>query len=240
MGAICHRPGLPRGARGDVIPSAPHPMSTRPAAPAVSLEPLEARDVDEAAEVLARAFRDNPGYLAVFGDGDPERRRRALVRVKRGFVRCALRFGVPWVARVDGRIAGVSLTLRPGQYPLPLRGELLVASGPLTCCPRAVVRFARLGAMLSKDHPHDPHHYLFVLGVDPPMQGRGVGGALLRHLNDEADRAGSECYLETDRESSMHMYRRFGYEVTRERHPKGLDVHFWMMTRPGRDDGSAG
>lgn len=208
-------------------------MSTRPQAPA-AVEPLEARDVNEAAEVLARAFLDNPGYLAVFGPGDPEKRRRALVRVKRGFIKCILRYGVPWVARVDGRIAGVSLTLRPGQYPLPLLGELRIASGPLTCSPRACARFARLGAFFTHHHPHQPHHYLFVLGVDPPLQGRGVGSALLQHLNDEADRAGTECYLETDRESSMHLYRHFGYEITKERNPRSLDVHFWMMTRPAR------
>ena len=41
------------------------------------------------------------------------------------------------------------------------------------------------------------HWYLMILGVVPADQGRGIGGALMQPVLEEADREGVPCYLET-------------------------------------------
>ncbi|HEY8376885.1 MAG TPA: GNAT family N-acetyltransferase, partial [Nannocystis sp.] len=71
------------------------------------------------------------------------------------------------------------------------------------------------------------------LGVEPAMQGRQIGSALLRALSARADAAGLPCYLETDREPAMRLYLRHGYEVVGEHVLTELDgVRFWRMERP--------
>jgi ribosomal protein S18 acetylase RimI-like enzyme len=79
----------------------------------------------------------------------------------------------------------------------------------------------------------EPHWYLMILGVDPPHQGRGVGGTLIRPTLARADAEGVRCYLETAKERNLAFYRRHGFEVAAEDDvPDG--PHVWMMTREPR------
>jgi len=81
-------------------------------------------------------------------------------------------------------------------------------------------------------HLTQPHHYLFILGVDPPEQGRGHGRTMLTALNARADASKVPCYLETDRETSVRLYERVGYRViTDARLPAVGDLRMWTMRR---------
>jgi ribosomal protein S18 acetylase RimI-like enzyme len=62
-------------------------------------------------------------------------------------------------------------------------------------------------------HPHEPHWYLPMIGVDPARQGLGLGGALLSHSLKEVDREGLPAYLEATSERSRDLYARYGFEV---------------------------
>ena len=76
-----------------------------------------------------------------------------------------------------------------------------------------------------------PHWYLWLLAVDPPEQGKGVGGELLRRTLREADDSALPCYLETARESNVSLYRRFGFRVLYESRLGGDGPVFWTMLR---------
>src|SRR5262249_25613331 len=78
----------------------------------------------------------------------------------------------------DGALAGVALVVEPEQYPLSLFAYPRLARGALASGWRGVQNLLRIDASLQRPHPKTPHHYLFVLGVLPEMQGRGVAGAL--------------------------------------------------------------
>jgi ribosomal protein S18 acetylase RimI-like enzyme len=81
-------------------------------------------------------------------------------------------------------------------------------------------------------HPKDPHHYLFIVGVEPSQQGRGHGRAMLAALNARADASGLPCYLETDRESSVRLYESVGYRVlTDVRLGTVNHLRMWAMRR---------
>ena len=50
---------------------------------------------------------------------------------------------------------------------------------------------------VERRHPHEPHYYLSMLGVDPPAQRHGMGSALLGPMLARCDEEGVGAYLET-------------------------------------------
>ncbi len=204
---------------------------------APGVEALEARELTNAASVLARAFRDNPGITAMLGTKNPERRLSLLERLTPVLTRAYRDHAEAWIVRApDGTIAGVALTAAPDGYPPRPAMELQIAWDVMRALP--LVTTARLGvsdAILRHYHMQGRHHYLFMLGVSPERQGQGYGGALLRALSTRANDGRLPCYLETDKLSSVRLYERHGYVVTRQRTFPGLpDLTLWCMRREPR------
>ena len=50
---------------------------------------------------------------------------------------------------------------------------------------------------MARYHPHEPHWYLPLIGIDPAHQGKGLGGVLMKHATDICDRDGVPAYLES-------------------------------------------
>jgi ribosomal protein S18 acetylase RimI-like enzyme len=63
-------------------------------------------------------------------------------------------------------------------------------------------------------HPHEPHWYLPLIGVDPAYQGRGIGAALLRHALSICDRQRKIAYLEATSPRNKELYARHGFVET--------------------------
>ena len=86
--------------------------------------------------------------------------------------------------------------------------------------------FERMG----ETHPHEPHHYLFLLGTRPEWQSRGIGSALMRLVLELCDRDAMPAYLEATSERNKGLYLRHGFEVTGEiKLPDGPSM--WPMWR---------
>jgi ribosomal protein S18 acetylase RimI-like enzyme len=82
-------------------------------------------------------------------------------------------------------------------------------------------------------HPHEPHHYLFLLGTRPQWQSRGIGSALMRPVLEVCDRDAMPAYLEATSEGNKGLYLRHGFEVVGEiRLPDGPSM--WPMWRAPR------
>ena len=202
------------------------------------VRPLSNPDADAAATLLGRAFQDNPAYRALLPHLSDDARARAVKRVKLGFTEAAIRWQEASAVRVGGALAGVSLVCAPGQYPPRVAAFLRHARGCMTTGWRGSMSFLRADLYITRKHLPGPHYYLFVLGVDPAFQRRGLGRVLLAALSEKADAAGVPCYLETDKPSSVELYRSAGYEVVTEEDVPGVPgMHLWTMKRapcPGR------
>ena len=82
-------------------------------------------------------------------------------------------------------------------------------------------------------HPHEPHHYLFLLGTRPEWQSRGIGSALIQPVLELCDRDALPAYLEATSEGNKRLYLRHGFEVTGEiKLPDGPSM--WPMWRTPR------
>lgn len=66
---------------------------------------------------------------------------------------------------------------------------------------------------MGRYHPPEPHWYLPFIGIDPARQGRGYGGALMRHALAACDRDRAPAYLESSKPKNIPLYERHGFEL---------------------------
>lgn len=192
----------------------------------------------ETARVLGRAFVDDPLIRAILPpiDDASERARRMgqLFAIALASQRSS---GQPVVGILHDGSVGAAAIIE--QVPKPPTLASIVLHG-FTLIP-ALARTGGTGGMrraiavldvLSHNRPSQPHLYLNVLGVEPHLQGRHFGIALLDWLRDQIglrkDLIG--VYLETATETNVAYYSHRGYRVTGEIYPLG--VHMWQMLQP--------
>jgi GNAT superfamily N-acetyltransferase len=185
-------------------------------------------DLAALAPVLARAFSGDPltrWLVPPGGERSLERRRRLFAwQLER-----ALPLGLSH-ATEDLRAAALWLPWEARLLPLPRRLRLLPEALRVVGSRRAPTRIVGIGAVRRR-RPRIPHRYLAVLGVDPPLQGRGVGSALLRAGVGSCDAAGVPAYLETSGRRNLPLYERHGFRITGEvRVPFGGPT-VWLLWR---------
>jgi GNAT superfamily N-acetyltransferase len=194
----------------------------------VEIRPLDRSEYDVAADVLADAFLDDPGWVAV----GPDRRRHRRWVVRR-YHRAALavirRYGRPiYGAFEDWRLVGVAATFSAGLYPPPAWTFAYYVPGFLAAGPGPIVRGLRFSAIQERGHPHDEHVYLWFLAVDPRHQRGGVGRALLARVYEDAT---APVYLDTANPANVPYYASNGFEeIGSEPAPRGTTM--WFMRRP--------
>jgi ribosomal protein S18 acetylase RimI-like enzyme len=201
-----------------------------------AIEParLESAQVKPAATVLARAFHTNPGMI--WTNPDERSRPRKLTWFMSVASTIGERYGE--VYTTPGGIEGAAIWMPPGQTTVSL-GQMVRAgflAAPLRLGVNSFLKFMRVFSRFEHEHkktvPGD-HWYLFVVGVDPPKQGQGIGSALMAPGLRKADEARLPCYLETDRPEDVIIYQKRGFEVV-EKLSVGDSPPFWTMKRPAR------
>lgn len=189
--------------------------------------------IDRYADVLARAFEDDPGAVWLLPD-DGTRRQRLREKF-RGTLRRGLRFGVVETAVHEPLGAAVWISIEEAsstRFPVSLRRSYF--SLVLDLGISAFVRFAAMNSYLDRYHRRDApgqHWYLAVVGVDPEGQSRGVGSELIRPMLSRADRERFVCYLETTRERNVPFYEKHGFAVVRHGNLPLGGPPFWTMLR---------
>ncbi|OLT45446.1 hypothetical protein BJF85_18920 [Saccharomonospora sp. CUA-673] len=179
----------------------------------VTVTPAAPVHVEEAAQVLAGALRDDAMMSAFVGERPNDREKR-LTHLYEVFVREGLRHGAVDLARAEGEsdVLGVAVWSAPGRT----RGTRTQQLRDLRSYARAfglrhLLGARRLESTLHAARPGEPHWYLAVIGVHPAGHGRGVGSTLLRTRLSTIDRAGTPTYLEASTERSAALYARFGF-----------------------------
>jgi len=92
-------------------------------------------------------------------------------------------------------------------------------------------------AYLDREHKRlmtRPHWYLWAIGVEPAHQRQGIGGQLLQPVLAQADEEQVPCYLETQVESNLSFYRKWGFVVVGEGRVLEQSLPMWMMVREPR------
>jgi len=82
-------------------------------------------------------------------------------------------------------------------------------------------------------HPEDSHWYLPAMGVDPRVQGKGYGAALLGESLGACDESCPLAYLESTNPTNVAFYQRHGFDVIGKIQIDGSPV-LTRMLRDGR------
>lgn len=184
--------------------------------------------------MLGRAFVDDPLLRAIVGAEPAHNRAQRMGRLFGVILGSHRRDGQPVLGVInEGRVAGAAIIEQVGR---PAGGWATAAAG-LAFLP-AIIKAVGLGGVrraltvvdeLARNRPPEPHLYLTVLGVEPALQGRHYGAALLDYLGEQAalrrDLAG--VYLETATAANVAYYTKAGYETIGEIAPLGVRV--WRM-----------
>jgi GNAT superfamily N-acetyltransferase len=189
-------------------------------------------DVEACARVLARAFHDDPGTMLI--EPDAERRRAIFPAFFRTFVVASLASGGDLVVP-EGEVLGLASWFGPDSHAPAdaAMGEAGMAEVVDAFGPAATQRMVEMTGELERQHKArmtGPHLRLEFFGVDPEVQGRGIGGALMQHGHRRADALGLPCYLETFTEENVRYYEHRGYGVMGTYHV-GEGVPVYAMRR---------
>lgn len=186
-------------------------------------------DREQILGVLVRGMRDNPLHIAAFGADAATRELRIrhmfeLAFRRPGFLDHAL------VARLPGGgVIGVCGVLAPGACVPSATEQVKLLPGLLGLGAGNAGRVMRWMGAWSRHDPKTRHWHVGPVAVDAPLQGLGIGSAMLHELCRRLDVAGEEAYLETDKEANVRFYRKAGFEVVAE--AKVLGTPNWFMRR---------
>jgi ribosomal protein S18 acetylase RimI-like enzyme len=183
-----------------------------------------AAEAERAIATLTLAFSADPATRWAFPD--PEQYLTWFPRFARAFGGRAFEHGTAHCA--EG-YAGVALWLPPGVTP----DEAAMGSVFQRGVPEQDQEpmFAVLEQMASY-HPHEPHWYLPLLGVDPTRQRQGVGSALLEHAVALCDQARQVAYLESSNPANVPLYERHGFEVVGKIQAGSSPTFYPMVRKP--------
>lgn len=177
---------------------------------------------------MARAFDDDP-IANWFAVQDKHRARRVYDFMKVAVHRLTMPFGEVYTT---DEIQGGACWNPPGTWKMGPLQQLMMTPAMISVC-----SFKRLpGVMkglntIEKDHPAKPHWYLLALGVEPDLQGRGIGSQLMQPVLERCDREGVPAYLESSKERNVPLYERHGFKVTKEMMVPSNGPKVWLMWR---------
>ena len=205
-----------------------------------TVAPFTQSMVDTGTSTIARAFMSDPLYEWAFPDAATREQKLAVLH--RVLLEYGLRYGQRITQSDDGRC--VAIWVPPGQSTDLVglaRSGMLTA--PLKIGPRPMARLARADAAIEPIRKQamgdQPHWYLFIAAIDPDLQGRGRGGALLREGLARVDADGLPCFLDTNNEANLSLYEKFGFTTVAQVQVGEDGPQGWGMRRDPQPAGAS-
>jgi ribosomal protein S18 acetylase RimI-like enzyme len=194
---------------------------------------LTLSDVEQAADVIAQAFVDDPllAFMLPF--------KRTRVGTLRKFFRP---YGEVNIKNQRGYgvgepLKGVAYWQSPSQDNVSISIKSLSKFLPLllTFYPigyyRARPIFQQIDALHQK-HADEPHYYLDNLGVVPSAQGQGFSSKLIRPILEKADSEKVIVYTDTVTPSNVAFYEHFGFQCVEVCPNQETGITVYALRRP--------
>ncbi len=200
----------------------------------IDVRPAQKSDIGPLAQLLGRAFYDDPVSMWMLPD-DRSRTKRLVTYFATSTRHHHFAAGGVEVA-CDGPVIGAAaLWDPPDRWKQPWRTQLAMLPALIPAFGlRSAVRGRAISAQLDGAHPEEPHWYLAVIGSDTAVRGRGFGQAVMRSRLDRCDAEHCPAYLESSKFDNVPYYQRFGFNVIGELALPGGGPTLWQMWRTPR------
>lgn len=177
------------------------------------------------APVFGRAFIHEPMMRWPMGaDGDLAER---FTRCFGYFLEAALPLGLVWEA---GRAEGAAVWIPPGQAEA-WESHPWNQARILALCDDNGRRYDAFWAWVATHDPPEPSWQLDSIAVQPELQGRGIGRALIEAGLERARAERSGAFLSTGTAANVAIYDRCGFRVYDEANAPGGGPRIWFMRR---------
>jgi ribosomal protein S18 acetylase RimI-like enzyme len=176
-------------------------------------------------KMLARAYNDDPMTNWVCLQ-DRHRTERIV-----GFMNLGLHLALPFgeIYTTKGQ-TGSAGWIPPGKTDSVLT---LLTKGIRSTGVRHGISALIVGFIVSKRRPKTPHWELITLGVEPSLQGKGIGCAVLQPILSQCDHDHIPAYVVTQTEKDVRFYEHRGFKVTEQtKLPCGAPDCFCMWREP--------
>ena len=187
---------------------------------------IKKNDIKKAANVIVNAFSEDPMWKKVFKE---EEMYRVISEV---MVKFPMKYGN--VFSTSDNLEGVMGIMPPDKDMTVWR---IIRCGAFFLSMK-LVKLRKEMELTEKKLKEEkknlnlgPHIYLLIIGVSQEFQGKVFGGKLLRAIVEKAEIERKPIYLETQTESNVKLYEKYGFHVTKEIILPELNLPMWLMVR---------
>ncbi len=200
-----------------------------------SLSQINRNQIKSAAKVLARAFLNDPLYIAYFPDSS--KRIDQNYHLMNNSILYCMRYGEIFIT--SSKLEGVALwqlnepRKKKEDDPFKLflnwiNFSLAIALGKDLETVQSIYSYTH--SIHYKLVP-SRHWHFFILGVDPQFQGKGYASRLIKPMLARIDKDHLPCYLDTNNEKNVDLYQYFGFKTLKKYQIPDTDVMNWSMIR---------
>jgi len=198
-----------------------------------NLHKVNKSEIRQATAVLADAFKEDPLFKILFGDAVKNSHKYSLVA--KFMIRYCYKYGDVYAS--SEKFEGI-MAITQDEYSYMSLWRMIRSGSVFPFLSIGFKSFMKVaGALSPMDEERKKHMknmsfvYLQIIGVASENQGKGHGGKLLKELLAMADEAKLPIYLETETESNVRLYERFGFKTLEEMSLPVINQPMWTMLR---------
>lgn len=203
-----------------------------------NLHKVKRHEIRQATVVLADAFKEDPLFKVLFGGAVKNSHKYTLVA--KFMIRYCYKYGDVYASSEN--FEGI-MAITQDKYTYMSLWRLIRSGSIFPFLSIGFKSFMKVAIALSpiddtrKKHMKNmPFAYLQIIGVASENQGKGYGGKLLKELIAMTEKAKLPIYLETETESNVRLYERFGFKTLEEMNLPVINQPMWTMLREIKDD----
>jgi ribosomal protein S18 acetylase RimI-like enzyme len=193
---------------------------------------LTLADLDRAAEIMSRAFYDDPLWQYLLLDG--KKRQNLMPKFYKVFLTAWIRNQQAY--GVSDPIEGIAVWSAPNQAEFQFSASFGTGFLKLLFSPigiafvKSAPIFSRFEVM-QKQYAPDPHYYLNTIAVSPEAQGKGLASKLIKPFLAKADEQRVSAYTETMTPANVGLYEHYGFRCMEQHRIPQTDLSIWSFYR---------
>ncbi len=203
-----------------------------------NLHKLKKHEIHKATLVLADAFKMDPLFKSLFGEGRKNSYKYTLVA--KFMIRYCHKYGHVYAS--SEKFEGI-MAITQDEYSYMSLWRMIRSGSIFPFLRIGFKSFMKVASSLSPIDGRRKKHmknrsfiYLQIIGVSSENQGKGHGGKLLKELIDITDEVKLPIYLETETEDNVRLYERFGFKILEQMNLPVIKQPMWLMIRDSKNN----